>query len=198
MIEAPSAELRCRRGPLDDDEVPEQYAECLGLQRVRVDGQEVIPEDALLFVTNPVGVQHLLAALRARHHDEGPHHHADAAFATEHAVRAALTHPARQPECRIVPRALPTFTPLPLERRREPFDHRDFLFELKLDGFRALAYVEHGQVRLVSRNGNTFKRFAPLAAEIAVTLSADSARERVNLDSVARASRAMRTNSAGH
>ena len=132
MIEAPSAELRCRRGPLDDDEVPEQYAECLGLQRVRVDGQEVIPEDALLFVTNPVGVQHLLAALRARHHDEGPHHHADAAFATEHAVRAALTHPARQPECRIVPRPLPTLTPLPLVCRLEPFDYRDFLFEIKL------------------------------------------------------------------
>jgi len=97
-----------------------------------------------------------------------------------------------------VPRTLPTFPPLPLDRRRDPFDHRDWLFELKLDGFRPLAYVKHGQVRLVSRNGNTFKRFAPLAAEIAVTLSADSARERVNPDSVARASRAMRFNSAGH
>jgi len=69
-----------------------------------------------------------------------------------------------------VPRALPTFTPLPLARRRDPFDHRDWLFELKLDGFRALAYVERDKCRLVSRNGNTFKRFAPLAAEIAVAL----------------------------
>ena len=69
-----------------------------------------------------------------------------------------------------MPRALPSFTPLPLNRRRESFDHRDWLFELKLDGFRALAYVEHGQGRLVTRNGNTFKRFAPLAAEIAGTL----------------------------
>jgi len=69
-----------------------------------------------------------------------------------------------------VPRPLPTLTPLPLQRRREPFDHRDWLFELKLDGFRALAYVERGKGTLVSRNGNTFKRFAPLAAEIAVAL----------------------------
>ena len=28
--------------------------------------------------------------------------------------------------------------------RAEPFDHDDSLFELKLDGFRALAYVESG------------------------------------------------------
>ena len=40
----------------------------------------------------------------------------------------------------------------------------------RLDGFRALAYVERGQGRLVSRNGNIFKRFAPLAAEIAGAL----------------------------
>jgi len=42
----------------------------------------------------------------------------------------------------LVPRPLPNVTPLPLQRRRDPFDHRDWLFELKLDGFRALAYVE--------------------------------------------------------
>jgi bifunctional non-homologous end joining protein LigD len=68
-------------------------------------------------------------------------------------------------------RAFPNLTPLPLQRRRDPFDHRDWLFELKLDGFRALAYVERGACRLVSRNGNILKRFAPLAAEIAVALA---------------------------
>jgi hypothetical protein len=31
---------------------------------------------------------------------------------------------------------------------REPFNHRDWLFELKLDGFRALAFIERGQVGL--------------------------------------------------
>jgi len=70
-----------------------------------------------------------------------------------------------------VARLLPSFTPLPLARRRDPFDHRDWLFELKLDGFRALAYIERGTCRLVSRNGITFKRFAPLASEIAVALA---------------------------
>ena len=41
---------------------------------------------------------------------------------------------------------------------------------MKRDGFRALAYVERGKGRLVSRNGNTFKRFAPLGTEIAGAL----------------------------
>jgi hypothetical protein len=29
---------------------------------------------------------------------------------------------------------------MPLKRRAEPFDHPDWIFEAKLDGFRALAY----------------------------------------------------------
>ena len=35
---------------------------------------------------------------------------------------------------------------------KEPFDDREYLFELKLDGFRAIVYLENGQCRLVSRN----------------------------------------------
>ena len=64
-------------------------------------------------------------------------------------------------------RALPTLAPLPLVRRREPFDDPKWVFEPKLDGFRAVAYVQRGGARLVSRNGRTFKRFAPLAAALA-------------------------------
>jgi bifunctional non-homologous end joining protein LigD len=41
---------------------------------------------------------------------------------------------------------------------------------LKHDGFRSLAYVEHGRCRLVSRNGNDFKSFGPLSIGIADTL----------------------------
>jgi bifunctional non-homologous end joining protein LigD len=55
-----------------------------------------------------------------------------------------------------------------LTRRLAPFDHSDWLFELKLDGFRALAYLDNGEGRLVSRNGNTFASFRGLANEIAV------------------------------
>jgi hypothetical protein len=32
--------------------------------------------------------------------------------------------------------------PMPLTWRREPFDHPDWIFEIKHDGFRAIAYVE--------------------------------------------------------
>ena len=36
----------------------------------------------------------------------------------------------------------------------EPFDGGEWLFEVKFDGYRALAYVEDGRVRYVSRNQN--------------------------------------------
>jgi hypothetical protein len=52
-------------------------------------------------------------------------------------------------------------------RAREPFDHPDFLFELKHDEWRAMAYVECDQCELVSRRGNAFKSFAPLRAALA-------------------------------
>jgi bifunctional non-homologous end joining protein LigD len=49
-----------------------------------------------------------------------------------------------------------------LGRRAEAFSHPDWLFELKYDGFRALALVDDGVCRLVSRNGNAFKSFESL------------------------------------
>ena len=51
---------------------------------------------------------------------------------------------------------LPTVETMRLARLREPFSDPDWIFELKHDGFRALAYVEDGNCRLVSRNRNTF------------------------------------------
>jgi bifunctional non-homologous end joining protein LigD len=59
-----------------------------------------------------------------------------------------------------------SFHPMPLLKRRLPFDHSDWLFELKYDGFRALAVIEHGRAQLISRNGNPFASFAELAADI--------------------------------
>jgi bifunctional non-homologous end joining protein LigD len=35
---------------------------------------------------------------------------------------------------------------------REPFDHPDYIFELKHDGFRGVAYLQNGECKLVSRN----------------------------------------------
>ena len=61
------------------------------------------------------------------------------------------------------------FTPLPLERVREPFDDPAFVFENKWDGFRALAFLTSTGT-LVSRNGNPFRRFAPLATALRCVL----------------------------
>ena len=62
---------------------------------------------------------------------------------------------------------LPVFRPLPLSRAREPFSHPDWLFEIKWDGFRALLQCDKDGVRLISRNGNTFKSFPGLCAGLA-------------------------------
>ena len=66
-------------------------------------------------------------------------------------------------------------TPMRLLRIPEPFDHPDFIFEPKLDGFRALAHVRGHRCALVSRNGHTFKQWPQLAEEIAHAVRAHSA-----------------------
>jgi bifunctional non-homologous end joining protein LigD len=50
---------------------------------------------------------------------------------------------------------------------RQPFDHPDFLFELKHDGFRALAHVWDGNCELVSRRRNVYKSFQGLKDNLA-------------------------------
>jgi bifunctional non-homologous end joining protein LigD len=40
----------------------------------------------------------------------------------------------------------------------EPFDNDQWLFENKLDGYRALAQIDNGQVKLISRNGISFNQ----------------------------------------
>lgn len=69
---------------------------------------------------------------------------------------------------------LPHISPLTLIRRREPFDHPDWVFELKHDGFRALAYITEDGCRLVSRRNNIFRRF-PLLNESLGNLPVKSA-----------------------
>src|SRR3984893_2187189 len=50
---------------------------------------------------------------------------------------------------------------------REPFDHPDFLFELKHDGFRALAYINDGHCELISRRRNSYRSFGELRSHLA-------------------------------
>lgn len=59
---------------------------------------------------------------------------------------------------------------MPLLKRRSPFDDDDWLFELKYDGFRALAVIEHGRTQLISRNGHPFASFSELGTQIAAAL----------------------------
>jgi bifunctional non-homologous end joining protein LigD len=49
---------------------------------------------------------------------------------------------------------------------REPFDHPDYIFELKHDGFRALTYIQNCECKLVSRNQNSL-RFGSLKRALA-------------------------------
>jgi bifunctional non-homologous end joining protein LigD len=67
------------------------------------------------------------------------------------------------------------YRPMPLVRIPEPFDHPDWLFELKHDGFRALAHVDGHHCRLVSRNVHAFSKWDVLKVEIAHSIRAMSA-----------------------
>src|SRR5437667_5447425 len=59
---------------------------------------------------------------------------------------------------------------MPLLKRAAPFDDPDWIYELKMDGFRALAIVEPGRAQLLSRNGNPFASFSALAESISDSL----------------------------
>ena len=72
-------------------------------------------------------------------------------------------------------KVLPQFQPMPLGRSRDPFSHPEWLFEVKWDGFRSLAYVHRGGCRLISRNGTQFKSFPSLADSLPAELRCGSA-----------------------
>ena len=61
-------------------------------------------------------------------------------------------------------------TPMRLVRVPEPFDHPDYIFEPKIDGFRALAVVREHRCDLVCRSGHVFKSWPQLAEEIATAV----------------------------
>jgi bifunctional non-homologous end joining protein LigD len=57
----------------------------------------------------------------------------------------------------------------------EPFDHPDWLFELKYDGFRSVAVVGSGGTQLISRHLNVYKSFGNLCSTINRDLKGRSA-----------------------
>jgi bifunctional non-homologous end joining protein LigD len=68
---------------------------------------------------------------------------------------------------------LPKIVPMELRLVRNVFDHADYVFELKHDGFRGIAYIEGGKCQLVSRR-HCGLEFPSLAAALA-KLPAESA-----------------------
>jgi bifunctional non-homologous end joining protein LigD len=65
--------------------------------------------------------------------------------------------------------------PQPLKSKLAPFDHPDWIFELKYDGFHAVAHVENERCQLISRNGAKFASFSNLSADIARSLGSRNA-----------------------
>ena len=62
-----------------------------------------------------------------------------------------------------------------LVQQATPFDHPDWLFEPKHDGFRALAYIQGDNCKLVSRNDANYTRFRDLARVLPGDLNAKNA-----------------------
>jgi ATP-dependent DNA ligase len=62
---------------------------------------------------------------------------------------------------------------MPLAVARGPFDHPDWVYEVKWDGFRALAYIDGHQCKLVSRRGREYRSWPYLATELAHAVRCD-------------------------
>ena len=77
------------------------------------------------------------------------------------------------------------------ESIEKPFDDSDWLFEIKWDGYRAIAFIENGKVRLVSRNQNELTARYPELKDMPEYIKAKTAvldGEVVALDAEGRAS----------
>jgi bifunctional non-homologous end joining protein LigD len=57
----------------------------------------------------------------------------------------------------------------------KPFDGDDWLFEIKWDGYRAVAFIEKGRARLVSRNQNELTSRYPELKNLPASVKAESA-----------------------
>jgi bifunctional non-homologous end joining protein LigD len=70
---------------------------------------------------------------------------------------------------------LQNLRPMRVSRQDEPFDSDHHIFELKIDGIRALAQIERGVCNLISRNGKSFRGFEDLSDWMAKHLEVDDA-----------------------
>ena len=75
-----------------------------------------------------------------------------------------------------VKRAMPTtIHPMLAESVENSFDDPEWLFEIKWDGYRAIAFIDDGRVRLVSRNQNELTARYPELKDMAESIKAKSA-----------------------
>jgi bifunctional non-homologous end joining protein LigD len=65
--------------------------------------------------------------------------------------------------------------PMLAESITEPFDGAEWLFEIKWDGYRAIAFIENSKVRLVSRNQNDLTARYPELKDMAKLIKAKTA-----------------------
>jgi bifunctional non-homologous end joining protein LigD len=72
----------------------------------------------------------------------------------------------------IVQKELPTIDPIPLVSSAIPFNDPDWLFEIKYDGIRALAYVTGDECQLVSADRARLKGFDSVSSAILSGLNA--------------------------
>ncbi|HBA87290.1 MAG TPA: DNA ligase D [Geobacter sp.] len=83
--------------------------------------------------------------------------------------------PAREPHEELAPQPMPHHvTPMLATSVAEPFDDPDWLFEIKLDGYRSIAEVNGEDVRLYSRNNLSFNRRFPGVVRALSTLSVNA------------------------
>jgi bifunctional non-homologous end joining protein LigD len=91
-----------------------------------------------------------------------------------------------------VKRSMPaTIHPMLATPVNEPFDGAEWLFEIKWDGYRAIAFIDDGKLRLVSRNQNELSARFPELKDLPKFVKAKSAildGEVVALDEEGRAS----------
>ena len=75
-----------------------------------------------------------------------------------------------------VKRAMPTeIHPMLAESIAEPFDGKEWVFEIKWDGYRAVAFIDNGKARLVSRNQNDLTARYPELKDMAQLIPAKTA-----------------------
>jgi bifunctional non-homologous end joining protein LigD len=71
-----------------------------------------------------------------------------------------------------MPASLPTMQPMLVRR---PFSNRDWLYELKFDGWRALCFIRDGHSRFLSRKNSSLTERFPELRNVARTIKAITA-----------------------